>query len=324
MKCQFNLRATYLWSIHDYLAYDKFVGWCVHGRLNCPMCMDDSDAFRLHHGRKVSFFDCHRRFLPLSNEFRGEKESFQKRKSVRKGPPKQKLRTDIVKMLDELKEPQNSGFKGYDKKHNWTHKSCLWKLPYANALILPHNIYLMHQEHNIAKSIISMCFDVTGFLKDNANARKDLAALYNCHLLEPKRNAKGNLKRPRAPYYLKPTERKEILRWLKKLKFLDRYVSNIKQTVNVNTGKLNGLKSHDYHIIIDRLMPVMFCDYFNADMRKIFTELSYFYMQICAKQVSKVMMQRLEKEIMVLVCKMEKIFPPRWFNSMQYLIVHLP
>jgi hypothetical protein len=38
--------------------------------------MDDSDAFRLQHGMKVSFFDCHQRFLPLSHEFRGDKELF--------------------------------------------------------------------------------------------------------------------------------------------------------------------------------------------------------------------------------------------------------
>jgi hypothetical protein len=60
--------------------------------------------------------------------------------------------------------------------------------------------------------IISMCFDVTGFSKDNVNVRKDLATLYNRPSLEPKINAKGNLKRPRAPYCLKPVERKEILR----------------------------------------------------------------------------------------------------------------
>jgi hypothetical protein len=35
-------------------------------------------------------------------------------------------------------------------------------------------------------------------------------------------------------------------------------------------------------------------------------------------------MQRLEKEIAVLVCKMKIIFPPGWFNTMQYLLVHLP
>jgi hypothetical protein len=36
------------------------------------------------------------------------------------------------------------------------------------------------------------------------------------------------------------------------------------------------------------------------------------------------MMQKLDKEIAVLVCKMEKIFSPGWFNMMQHLLVHLP
>jgi hypothetical protein len=190
--------------------------------------MDESDAFRLRQGRKVSFFDCHQRFLPLSHKFRGDKESFQKGKRIRKGPPKQKLRVDIMKMLGELKESHNGGFEGYGEKDNWTHKSCLLELPYAKALILPHNIDWMHQERNIAESNISMCFDVTGFSKDNVNARKDLATHCNRSSLEPIINAKGNLKRPRAPYCLKPTERKEIPRWLKKLMFLDCYASNIK------------------------------------------------------------------------------------------------
>jgi hypothetical protein len=96
-------------------------------------------------------------------------------------------------MLDDLKESENGEFKGYGEKHNWTHKSCLWELPYANALIPPHNIDLMHQECNIVESIISMYFDVTSFLKINMNARKDLAALCNHPSLEAKTNAKGNL-----------------------------------------------------------------------------------------------------------------------------------
>jgi hypothetical protein len=117
-----------------------------------------------------------------------------------------------MKMLNDLKESENGGLEGYGEKHNWTHKSCLWKLPYAKTLILPHNIDLMHLEHNVAESIISMCFDVTDFSKDNINARKDLATLCSRPLLEAKRNAKGNLTRPWAPYCLKPAERKEILR----------------------------------------------------------------------------------------------------------------
>jgi hypothetical protein len=68
----------------------------------------------------------------------------------------------------------------------------------------------------------------------------------------------------------------------------------------------------------------MFHGYFDADLCKIFAKLSYFYRQICAKQVSKAMMQKLEKEIVILVCKMEKIFLPGWFNAMQHLLVYLP
>jgi hypothetical protein len=36
------------------------------------------------------------------------------------------------------------------------------------------------------------------------------------------------------------------------------------------------------------------------------------------------MLEKLEKEIQVLICKLEKIFLPGWFNMMQHLLVHLP
>jgi hypothetical protein len=57
----------------------------------------------------------------------------------------------------------------------------------------------MKLDCNVAESIISMCLDVTGFSKDNMNARKDLVALYDHPLLKVKTNAKGNLTRPWAP-----------------------------------------------------------------------------------------------------------------------------
>jgi hypothetical protein len=101
---------------------------------------------------------------------------------------------------------------------------------------------------------MSMCLDVTGLMKDNVNARKDLAAFCDHPSLEAKPNARGKLRRPKTPYCLKPTERKDVLRWIKTLKFPDRYAANIKRVVNVCTGKLNGLKSHNYHIFIERLM----------------------------------------------------------------------
>jgi hypothetical protein len=100
-------------------------------------------------------------------------------------------------------------------------------------------------------------------------------------------------------------------------------VTNIKQAVNVGTGKLNCLKNHYYHIIMERLLPVMLRGYLDTDLWEMFTELSYFYRQLCAKQVLKTMMQKFEKKILILVCKIRKVFPPGWFIAMQYLLVHL-
>jgi hypothetical protein len=86
---------------------------------------------------------------------------------------------------------------------------------------------------------------------------------------------------------LKPGERKEILKWLKTFKFLDCYVANIKQAVNVDTRKLDGLKSHDYHIFIEMLMLVMFCGYFKADLWKMLAELIYFYRRLVLSKSQK-------------------------------------
>jgi hypothetical protein len=35
------------------------------------------------------------------------------------------------------------------------------------------------------------------------------------------------------------------------------------------------------------------------------------------------MIEKMEEEISVLLCKLEKIFPLGWFNPIQYLLVHL-
>jgi hypothetical protein len=112
-----------------------------------------------------------------------------------------------MQMLNDLKESENGVFEGYDQNHNWTHKSCLWELPYAKALILLYNIDLMHQERNIVERIMSMCLDITGFMKDRMNAKKDLDVLSDRPSLEAKPNARGKLSRPKASILFEATRK---------------------------------------------------------------------------------------------------------------------
>ena len=56
----------------------------------------------------------------------------------------------------------------------------------------------------------------------------------------------------------------------------------------------------------------------------VLAELSYFFRQLCAKELSSTVIDDLEKVAPVLLCKLEKIFPPGFFLAMQHLILHLP
>jgi hypothetical protein len=50
-----------------------------------------------------------------------------------------------------------------------------------------------------------------------------------------------------------------------------------RRAVNMETLKINGLKSHDYHIFMERLLPVIFYGYLNDVVWAALVELSLFY-----------------------------------------------
>ena len=88
--------------------------------------------------------------------------------------------------------------------------------------------------------------------------------------------------------------------------------------------QVNGMKSHDYHVWIERLLPVMVRGYVPKHVWLVLAELSYFFHQLCAKELDRSVVHDLENAAPMLVYKLEKIFPPGFFLSMQHLIVHLP
>ena len=56
----------------------------------------------------------------------------------------------------------------------------------------------------------------------------------------------------------------------------------------------------------------------------VLAKLSYFFRQLCAKELSSTVIIELETMAPELVYELEKIFPPGFFLPMQHLIVHLP
>ena len=106
--------------------------------------------------------------------------------------------------------------------------------------------------------------------------------------------------------------------------FPDGYAANLSRGVNFKTMKVNGMKSHDFHIWIQRLLPTMTQGYLPEPVWRVLVELSYFFRQLCAKELSRGVIDDLDKVAPMLLCKLEKIFPPGFFLAMQHLILHLP
>ena len=161
--------------------------------------------------------------------------------------------------------------------------------------------------------------------KDNIKARVDLAMLcdrprYEMRTPGPRRK----WKKTQADFVLTRAQKKEALEWIQKLQFPDGYAANLRRGVNLTTMRINGLKSHDYHIWIERLLPVMVRGYLPDHVWQVLAELSNFFRQLCAKELSRAVVEQMEKLAPVLLCKLEKIFPPGFFNPMQHMILHLP
>jgi hypothetical protein len=88
--------------------------------------MGDTQAYRLEHGKKVSFFDCDQQFLPSNHPFRNDTKSFRRGIKVKEGPPKRLMGEDIMIQHRALQRAaEGHEFEGYGQDHNWTHISFL-------------------------------------------------------------------------------------------------------------------------------------------------------------------------------------------------------
>ena len=187
-----------------------------------------------------------------------------------------------------------------------------------------HNIDVMHNEKNFFENVFNTVMDVKGKTKDNAQARQDLRKYCrrNELLINPIDSGKGQ--KPKACYTLTKDERMLVLQWVQELKFPDSYASNLGRCVDLKELKMSGMKSHDCHIFMERLLPIAFRDFLPVEVWNALTELSQFYRDLCSPKLTISHIQSLEKDIALLICKLEKKFPPSFFDVMEHLPIHLP
>ncbi|KAG7572280.1 Transposase Tnp1/En/Spm-like [Arabidopsis suecica] len=313
-KSTFTLKAMLLWTISDFPAYGNLAGCKVKSKMGCPLCGKNTESMWLKFSRKHVYMR-HRKGLPATHSYRRKKSWFDgkaepRRKgrilsgreisvnlrnfknnfgNLKKSATKRKrmectgLDADSEDLSSESEEEVEVD---EDELSRWKKRSIFFKLQYWEELPMRHNLDVMHVERNVVASIVSTLLNC-GKSKDGLNARKDLEELGIRKELHPKTKGKRTYLLA-AMWSLSKTEKKIFCWRLFDFKGPDGYCSNISRGVSLQDCKITGLKSHDYHRVIDR--------------EHILT---------------------LEAEVVETLCMFERFFPPSFFDIMVHLTVHL-
>jgi hypothetical protein len=102
------------------------------------------------------------------------------------------------------------------------------------------------------------------------------------------------------------------------------YASNISRLVNLEDCKLYGMKSHTCHMFMQTLIPLAYQDILPKRIWDALTEINNFFRDICSNKLQTQYIERLETNIVQTIYKLEMIFPPLFFDSMEHLSIHLP
>ncbi|CAM8929118.1 unnamed protein product [Rhodiola kirilowii] len=323
----FMLRAALMWTVSDFPAYVMLSGWSTQGKLGCPYCMADTKTFVLKNGRKVSYFGCHRRFLPENHPSRGDRRNFYRDRTDFDGPVQFRSGEAVLDMVGDLKyiweQRMTEVCDGFGVEHNWTKKSIFFVLPYWKDVKLRHNLDVMHIEKNCFENLFNTIMDVKGKTKDDGvKCRKDIGLYCRRPELELK-SCRGRMVANKGKYQLTKEEQKNVLMWVQSLKFPDGFSSNLGNKVDLSALKIVGYKSHDAHVFTERLMPIAFKGFLPNKIWEAVSELCTFFRDICASSLSVERMEQWQENISVTLCKLESIFPPSFFDSMEHLPIHL-
>ncbi len=202
-------------------------------------------------------------------------------------------------------------------------KSIFWRLPYWKDLEINHCIDLMHVEKNVCDSLLGLLLNMPGKTKDGLNARLDLQEMNIRSELQPVTDEKtGRVYLPPACHTLSNDEKIAMLSCLAYIKVPSGYCVRISTYVKLEDLKLVGMKSHDYHMLITKILPVAIRGILPPQVRHTIQRLCAFFNVIGQKIIDPEDLDGLQADIVSTLCHLEMYFPLALFNIMVHLTVH--
>ena len=181
----------------------------------------------------------------------------------------------------------------------------------------------MHIEKNVCNSLLGTLLGDPHKSKDTDNARRDLEKLgirSELHLYEDD----NKLMKLADEYNFSEVNQRKFYRFIRSIKFLDSFASNLLKNIAPNDSRIVGLKSHDCHVIMQRLLPVGCRSLVNKTISSTIIELCTFFKQLCVRIINVTDMVEAQDQSVIILCKLERIFPSAFFDIMIHLVLHLP
>ena len=107
----------------------------------------------------------------------------------------------------------------------------------------------MHIERNVSDNVLKHLFSK----KDTLECRRDMMQAGRMHHLHLVRGELENYIKPRAPYVFSETEKQQFIQLVSSTKVPTGYSSTLAK--HVGEKRLNGLKSHNHHVLIQQILP---------------------------------------------------------------------
>ncbi|XP_026410872.1 uncharacterized protein LOC113306110 [Papaver somniferum] len=335
---EFLMRARLLWAIHDFPSLGTLFGCVTHGYFACPSCGEETDAEWLPYSKKLCYMG-HRRWLPTKHKFRDDKTNFSGGIEHGKAPwPLTGLQ--VQEMVANLKSKQGKGkppskkrkrgTEGYADEEISDHslfsrRSILYDLPYWGANTVRHCTDVMHTEKNITEHIVNTVLE-NSKSKDGLNARKDMEAMgIKKRLWLKEDDNTGKTTMEDGSFSLTKDEKVAFCTVLNTLRVPSNFCSNLRNNVGINPPELKNLKSHDYHVMMQSLFPLLVhtATSFPKDLRVALLRISLFFNILCAKVINREHLLQAKASLVEAMCVLEKYFPPSFFVISIHLMIHL-
>jgi hypothetical protein len=134
-------------------------------------------------------------------------------------------------------------------------------------------------------------------------------------------NRRGKMMKPQASYVLSAAEFEVFAQTLESVKMPTGYSSNLGK--HIRGKKFGALKLHDYHVLMQQLLPLTLRDLLKPNARMAVMRVCKIYRRICTKVYNPADFDSLELDVAESMALLEMEFPPSFFDIMTNLPYHL-